>query len=97
MNLGKQSTHSNFDAKASDNTFKLLQDIHDGNEAREKLNSKALNSVSATLYLARELNFLQDVASASGHEMTSQFLYQLHIELLQSTSMEFLRSKVQLS
>jgi hypothetical protein len=81
----KQTTQFNFDAVVSDSTFKLLQDIHDGNEPHDKLSIKAINSQSATLYLARELNFLQVVASASGHEMTSQLLYNLHIELLKKS------------
>ena len=33
--IRKTITISNFDVLLSDNTFKLLQDIHDGNEARE--------------------------------------------------------------
>ncbi len=63
MQLEKQVTMSNFDTSLNDNTFKLLQDIHDGNEAREKLRTSTINSNAATLYLARELNFLQEVAS----------------------------------
>lgn len=85
MQLDKQVTMSNFDASLNDNTFKLLQDIHDGNEAREKLRTSTINSKAATLYLARELNFLQEVASVVDCEMTSQLLYHLHIELLKKT------------
>jgi hypothetical protein len=93
MILEKQSPISNYDVLIGDNTFKLLQDIHDGNEAREMLTSRTINPNAATLYIARELNFLQDVASASGHEMTSQFLYHLHIELLRKAVVQSPKTK----
>jgi hypothetical protein len=86
--LQKQEARLSTKAQMDDNTFRLLQDIHDGNEPHEKLEVDAINSRSATLYLARELNFLQAVASVSGHSLTSQLLYNLHIELLRSSVSE---------
>jgi hypothetical protein len=88
MMLQKQATKSTYKAVLDDSTFKLLQDIHDGNEPHDRLAISAINSKSATLYLARELNFLQAVASVSGHDLTSQLLYNLHIELLKNSIAE---------
>lgn len=85
MLLEKQSSKSNIETIVGDSTFKLLQDIHDGNEPHNKLVNSSINSNSATLYLARELDFLHGVAAASGHKMTSQLLYELHVELLKKS------------
>ncbi len=84
MNIQSKVEKSNFELLVGDDTFKLLQDIHDGNEPNEKLAPASINSKVATLYLARELNFLRSVASVSGHRMTAELLNSLHIELLKT-------------
>ena len=66
--------------------FELLEAIHSGDEPLGLLLEAKLDVSASLLFIARELQFLSEVAGACGVKMTAQILDDLHVELLKKAT-----------